>query len=263
MNRRTFLTGTVAGAFAASFALRSDAPTPPRAPLGGVDILPASGRAPTSMVVLLHGFGGNGESMRQVAQAWAKVLPDTVFVLPDAPFQCHENPNDPRSREWFAVRALDRDAALRVAQIRRVEPILNEHIDAKLAHYGLNDRCLVIAGMSQGAMMALHAAPRRSMACAAVVAYSGMLVDSLGLQRDRVTRPPVLALHGNADTVVPYRHLADVENGFKNAGFQVEAVTYNNLGHSMNLAGIRKGADFIRTQLAQSCAPRMRRTFGR
>lgn len=260
MNRRQFIIGSVA----ATFALKSDAPPPPaRITLGGVDILPASGRAPTSMVVLLHGFGGNGESMRQVAQAWAKVLPDTVFVLPDAPFQCHENPNDPRSREWFAVRALDSDAALRVAQIRKVEPVLNEHITAKLAQYGLNDRCLVVAGMSQGAMMALHTAPRRPRACAGVVAYSGMLVDPIGLQHDRITRPPVLAVHGNADTVVPYRHLAGVENGFKNAGFQVQAVTYANLGHSMNLAGIRKGADFIRNQFAQSCAPRLRRSFGR
>lgn len=239
----------MAGMLATAFTLTADTPRGSARPrLSSVDILPASGRRPTSMVVLLHGFGGNGESMRWVAQAWAKALPDTVFVMPDAPDQCHENPTDPASREWFATRALDRDTQARVAQIRRIEPVLNDFIDAKLAQYGLPDRALAIAGISQGAMMALHTAPRRRHSCAATVAYNGMLVDPQGLQDDRIVRMPVFAVHGAQDNVVLYANLARVQGAFKRAGFAVETVTYN-LGHSVNAEGLRRGGAFIRRNL--------------
>lgn len=250
MNRRTFITGLVA----ASFTLSADTSSSSRAAaralaaLQGIDVKPAKGRTPTSMVVLLHGFGGNAQSMQWLAQQWAKVLPDTVFVIPNAPEQCRDN-TDPNSRQWFATRALDPDHSARVAQIRAVEPLLNQFIDAKLAQYGIRDGQLVIAGISQGAMMALHTAPRRRAACAGVVAYNGMLVDAQGLQRDRLVRIPVLAVHGTQDNVVPFARHGELQRAFKQAGFAVETATYN-LGHDVNAAGVRRGADFTRRTLS-------------
>lgn len=263
MNRRFF----IAGLAATSFALSADTSRNPQLRalnlLKGIDIMPASGRKPTSMVVLIHGFGGNAESMRWLAQQWAKQLPDAMFVIPNAPNQCHENPGDPRSREWFATRALDTDTAARVAQIRKVEPLLNDFIDAKLSQHGLRDHQLVIAGISQGAMMALHTGPRRKHPCAAVVAYNGMLVDPQGLRRDRIVRPPIFAAHGTQDNVVPFARHAELQNGFRSAGFKVETATYN-LGHDVNAAGVRRGAEFIRQQLtaAQRAPTNRRRFFG-
>ncbi len=258
MNRRAFITGLLA----TTFALSADAPLRLMRPrLSGVDVLPASGRKPTSMVVLLHGFGGNGESMRWLAEEWAKVLPDTVFVMPDAPDQCHENPSDPKSREWFAIRALDPDTTARVAQIRAIEPVLNDYIDAKLAHYGLHDRQLAIAGISQGAMMALHTAPRRRQACAATVAYNGMLVDVPGLKRDRIVRMPVFLAHGSQDNVVPFAHHARSQRVMREAGFKVEAATYP-LGHDVNAAGVQRGAAFIRRTFAARHRPFFKWPFG-
>lgn len=252
LDRRTFISGLVA----ASFTLSADTASSSRgaaaralATLQGIDVMPAHGRKPTSMVVLLHGFGGNAESMRWLAQHWAKTLPDTVFVIPNAPEQCRDN-TDPNSRQWFATRALDPDHATRVVQIRSVEPLLNQFIDAKLAQYGLRDGQLAIAGISQGAMMALHAAPRRRAACAGVVTFNGMLVDAQGLQHDRLVRMPILAAHGTQDNVVPFARHRELHRAFKQAGFTIETATYN-LGHDVNAAGVRRGAEFIRRNLAQ------------
>lgn len=252
------------GLLAVTFALKADSvpgPVRPAQPLlGGVDVLPKSGSKPTSMVVLLHGFGGNGESMRWVADAWAKQLPNTVFVMPDAPDQCHENPNDPQSREWFATRALDPDDAARVAQIRAVEPRLNAYIDAKLAQYGLHDRCLAISGISQGAMMVLHAAPRRRQPCAAVAAFCGMVVDRLGLRRDHLVRMPVMLAHGDQDTVVPFAKFAEAQGDLRTAGFHVDAVSYH-AGHSVTPAVLRQGGAFIANKISTSCTRSIKRRF--
>lgn len=260
-SRRLFLGGALATGFALT-AKSSSLTAFDEPALSGVDILPASGRAPASMVVLLHGFSGNGASMRWMAEAWARLLPDTVFVMPDAPDPCHENDN-PASREWYASRARDPDSAARVSQIRRVEPRLNRYIDMKLAHYGLRDSALAIAGISQGAMMALHAGPRRAGTCAGVVSYNGMLVDPAGLRRDPVTRPAIFAAHGRRDDVVSYTHLAELSRDFRAAGFAVETASYD-LGHEVNAKGLAEGGAFVRRRLLQAAAPRAaaRRRFG-
>ncbi len=249
------------GLLATSFALGADTPQPSPVypPLHSLDILPKTGAAPTSMVVLLHGFGANGQSLRWWADAWAAVLPNAVFVLPDAPQQCRDN-TDPQSRQWFATRALDPDAAQRAVEIRGTAPVLNHFIDTKLAQYNLKDRHLVMAGISQGAMMALHAAPRRGRPCSAVVAYNGMLADPAGLRHDRLVRMPIFAGHGRQDNVVPYRHLAEAAQAFRGEGFKVETASYN-LGHSVDAAGLRQGAAFAQRHLANAAASRQRRWF--
>jgi phospholipase/carboxylesterase len=247
MNRRQFISGLLASGFAAAAHSSAGVEALPRPLPGGFDILPANGAAPTSMVVLLHGFGGNAESLRATAEIWARALPQTVFVLPDAPEQCRDN-TDPASRQWFGIRALETDDAARVAQIRAMSPRLDEHIDAKLSQYGLNDDQLAIAGISQGAMMAVHCGLRRPRRCAAVVSYNGMLVDIPGLARDRITRPPVFAGHGAEDNVVPYTRLAELAEALRRHQVLVQTATYP-LGHSVNDEGLRDGADFIRRGL--------------
>lgn len=46
---------------------------------------PAAGGAPTSMVILLHGYGSNGDDLIGLAPFWRDALPNTVFLSPNAP----------------------------------------------------------------------------------------------------------------------------------------------------------------------------------
>ena len=43
------------------------------------------GTTPTSLVVLLHGYGANGDDLIALGDGWRRWLPDTVFVAPNAP----------------------------------------------------------------------------------------------------------------------------------------------------------------------------------
>jgi phospholipase/carboxylesterase len=53
-------------------------------PLDGPRIVPRGGK-PSALVVLLHGYGANGDDLIAVGDAWRRSLPDFVFVAPNAP----------------------------------------------------------------------------------------------------------------------------------------------------------------------------------
>ena len=81
-------------------------------------------------------------------------------------------------------------------------PALDRFLDAELARYRLIGERLVVAGFSQGTMLALHVGLRRNARLAAVVGYSGLLAGPERLS-EIAARPPVLLIHGEADTTVP------------------------------------------------------------
>ena len=57
-------------------------------------------RAASSLVVLLHGYGANGEDLIALAHAWRGRLPDTAFVAPNAP---ETIPGMYGALQWFAL----------------------------------------------------------------------------------------------------------------------------------------------------------------
>jgi phospholipase/carboxylesterase len=102
-----------------------------------------------------------------------------------------------------------------------------------------------LVGFSQGTMMALHVAPRRSQAMAGVIGYSGMLADTEGLGQELRSRPPVLLVHGDADPMVPVAALGAAEAVLRPLGFDIATHVSPGLGHSIDEAGLRLGGQFL------------------
>ena len=40
------------------------------------------------IIVFLHGYGANGNDLISIGNAWQKVIPKTIFLSPNAPFDC-------------------------------------------------------------------------------------------------------------------------------------------------------------------------------
>jgi phospholipase/carboxylesterase len=213
--------------------------------LTGPIVLPKSGGPPTSLVVLLHGYGSNGEDLIGLTPFWRDALPDTLFVAPNAPQIC---PGAPDGYQWWALTSLSPEA--RAAGLRQSAPLLNSFIDDLLARCGLAEDRLVLIGFSQGTMMALHVGPRRAGAIAGIIGYSGMLADPDALARELCNRPPVLLVHGDADDVLPVSSLARAQSALADLGFSVSSHVSPRLGHGIDEAGIRLGQAFLLRQLA-------------
>jgi len=207
--------------------------------IDGPRVPPASGEAARSLVILLHGYGSNGDDLISLAPYWRGVLPGAAFVAPNAPEPC---PGAPEGYQWWPITSLDR--AQRAAGAARAAPILDAFIDAELARLGLDDSRLALVGFSQGTMMALQVGPARPRAIAGIVGYSGMLADEAALAA-APGRPPILLIHGDADPMIPLVGFSAAKAALIRAGFTVESHVSHGLGHSIDGVGLQLGARFL------------------
>ncbi len=104
--------------------------------------------------------------------------------------------------QWFGLE--ERNAAMMLGGTRAAATILDAFLDAALKARGLDESKLALVGFSQGTMMSLHVGPRRAVAPAAIVGYSGALIAADSLATELKSKPPVLLVHGMADQVVPF-----------------------------------------------------------
>lgn len=212
--------------------------------LDGPSLAPASGGAPKQLVILLHGYGSNGNDLISLAPFWHQAVPDALFLAPNAPEQI---PGMAGAWQWWDLST--RDRASRAAGAARAGPVLDAYIDRQLKRYGLSEDELVLVGFSQGTMMALHVGPRRERRIAGIVGYSGMLADVGSLSRDPHTRPPILLIHGSADDVISIGSYHEAKTELERLGFDVSAHVSAGLGHSVDMAGLELGKQFVRRVL--------------
>lgn len=207
---------------------------------------PASGGAPRSLVLLLHGVGADGFDLIDLAPNWGKAVPDALFVAPHGPEPCDIAPH---GRQWFSL--ADRTPARLEAGVRVGAAHLSAFLDAETARLGLGAADVALMGFSQGAMTALFAGLRRDRAPAAILAYAGRLIGPQLLPAEIRSRPPVLLVHGDADDIVPIEGSREAERVLTGLGVPVEAAWRPGLAHGIDEAGISLGALTLQRHLAR------------
>lgn len=201
---------------------------------------PKSGQKPKSMAILLHGLGANGMDLIGLARYWDRLLPDTVFISPDAPFPCDMAPV---GYQWFSLQEWTPESILR--GVEQAAPIIQDYIDSMLAKYELTDDKLALIGFSQGTMMSLYVGPRRKNKIAGVLGYSGALVGAESLGGASIQKIPVHLIHGDADGIVPVSAYHMASETLKSNGFEVSGGITRGLAHGIDEDGIESGAAFL------------------
>ncbi len=212
--------------------------------LDGPRLPPRSGTA-RALVVILHGFGADGDDLIALGQAWSEWLPDAAFVAPHAPEPCLAGG---AGRQWFPLTF--RDPHERWRGVHHAAPGLDAFLDAELERYRLPPSRLALVGFSQGCMMALHLALRRAAAPAAVVGYSGLLVMEEGKGPDSLKPeiravPPILLAHGAEDEVIPVEALFLSAEALAAAEVPVEWHLSPGTAHGIDEEALRHGGLFL------------------
>ena len=225
-------------------AATSDGPN-----LDGPRLPPRSGPA-RQLVVFLHGYGADGNDLIEIGRAWQGMLPHAAFVSPHAPEPCGQAP---RGRQWFALTFRNPDE--RWIGVNQAAPVLERFLDAELARHKLPPSALALVGFSQGTMMALHVGLRRAVPPAAIVGYSGILVDrpdgdAESFAAEIRSRPPVLLVHGDRDDLIPPDALFAATQGLSALGVPVEWHLSPGVGHGIDPEGLRHGGEFLARRFA-------------
>lgn len=212
--------------------------------LEGPRLRPRSGKA-RQLVVILHGYGADGNDLIDIARNWQQVMPEAAFVSPHAHERCAMSPG---GRQWFGL--TDRNPNERWNGACSAQPILDAFIDEELAELELPPEKVAICGFSQGAMMALHVGLRRKVQPAGIIGLSGVLVGPENLPQASAiqpgqTPPPVLLMHGHMDEVIPVDAMFTTSDALAGAGIPCQWHLAIGLGHGIDGEEIRQGAMFL------------------
>ncbi|MGR3289901.1 MAG: alpha/beta hydrolase [Paracoccaceae bacterium] len=202
------------------------------------------------VVVFLHGYGADGQDLLGLTDVLAPHMPDTAFVAPDAPERSVANPV---GFQWFPIPWMDGSSEEAAAQsMQDAVTDLNIFLDQVLVREELSASRMVLLGFSQGTMMALHVAPRRAPAVAAVVGFSGRLLEPATLKNALASKPPVLLLHGDIDEMVPPESLPAAARTLRSVGIDVVTHVMQGTGHGIAPDGLNLALAFMRDKLAIS-----------
>jgi phospholipase/carboxylesterase len=210
--------------------------------LTGPRAAPRSGQT-KSLVILLHGYGADGNDLFGLAGPLAQHMPDTAFRSPNAPERCSVNP---MGYQWFPIPWIDGSPEGEMeASFHSSAEMLDRYLTEAMAEEGVRPAETAIVGFSQGTMMTLHVVPRRPDPVAAIVGFSGRLAEGDKLKDEAVSRPPVLLVHGDMDEMIPVAALTEARNGLADAGFQVQWHISHGIGHGIAPDGLGLALGFL------------------
>jgi phospholipase/carboxylesterase len=212
--------------------------------LDGPRLEPRGGPA-RQLVVLLHGYGADGNDLIELGRIWQQFLPDAAFVAPHAHEACGQQPV---GRQWFALTF--RDPHERWTGVNAAAPVIEQFLARELARRQLTPVSLALVGFSQGCMLSLHVGLRLGLAPAAILGYSGMLVlpndGAVDAYRAAIrSRPPVLLVHGDQDELIPAEALFHAAQTLAAMEIPAEWHLSQGIGHGIDEEGLRHGGEFL------------------
>jgi phospholipase/carboxylesterase len=210
--------------------------------------LAPTGAKPNALVVLLHGYGSNGDDLISLAPYWSKTLPGAVFSAPNAP---EPVPGAPGGFQWFDLAM--RDPRFLEVGARQAAASIERFLDRELERFSLDDSRLALVGFSQGTMMALHVGVRRPRPPAAILGFSGALATGK-LKEEARSKPPILLIHGDRDERIPVEAMFQAASALAEADLSAQWHISSGVPHAIGPDGLELGGRFLKAMLAPTAA---------
>ena len=208
-------------------------------------------------VIWLHGLGADGHDFEPFVPELR--LPSNAavrFVFPHAPVRPVTLNGGMSMRAWFDITSLDRNGPFDLAGIRQSVAQVETLVAAELAA-GRSASDIVLAGFSQGGVIALHTALRYPARLAGVMALSTYLpghTELLADASDANKDLPVFLAHGQMDPVLTFDLGEQVRDVLTAAGYPLTWHAYP-MAHSVCAEEAVHIGDWLRKVLALSQAP--------
>jgi phospholipase/carboxylesterase len=209
--------------------------------LSGPMLAPASGGAPRQIVVLLHGYGADGTDLIALGRHWQAILPEALFVAPNAPDFI---PDYPAGRMWFPLS--NELPVRRLEGVREAGTVVAEFLSALWEQTGLGAGDTILTGFSQGAMVSLHLGLALETPLLGIIGFSGAL---LAPETFPSVKPPVCLVHGDMDTVVDVEMSISAEKVLREARLDVRLHISPGAGHTIAPDGLEFADAFIAERL--------------
>ena len=160
----------------------------------------------TACVLWMHGLGADGNDFVPVVPELGLPAGHGVrFVFPNAPTMPVTINGGHIMPAWYDIASAEIDKRADEAGVRKSQAAITELIADQRAK-GINSERIVLAGFSQGGVIALQTGLRHSEKLGGVMALSTYLacVESVGTEAATANRDiPIFMAHGSMDPVIP------------------------------------------------------------
>tara|TARA_Y100000591_G_C21762331_1_gene660772 strand:+ start:217 stop:867 length:651 start_codon:yes stop_codon:yes gene_type:complete len=179
-----------------------------------------------SVVVLLHGYGGDGKDISMLALNWKRHMPYTIFICPNAHETCEINPS---GYQWFDLTKDDPNYILN--ESLKAEDRINQFLDEVKKEYNLKNDQIILSGFSQGCMMSINVGLTVEQEFNCIIGFSGKIIDTENLKIRIKNHTKTLLIHGDQDDIVSPTHLLEAKDFFLRENVNIETHLIKNCAH--------------------------------
>ena len=194
------------------------------------------------VVILLHGYGGDGKDISMLTLNWKRFLPNTIFLCPNGHEKCAINST---GYQWFDLTRDDPDYILK--QSKKAELKLQKFIQEVKNEYNLKDSQICLSGFSQGCMMSINLGLINNENYNCIVGFSGKIINQKDLVNRQTSSTKMLLMHGDQDEVVSPTFLLEAKDFLIRNNVEIETKIINNCGHHIPIEASSAALKYIKS----------------
>ena len=195
-------------------------------------------------IILLHGYGGDGQDISILTLGWKRFLKNTVFLCPDAKERCVVNP---AGYQWFDLS--NEDPKYILEESKKSEIILLKFIGEVKKEYNLKNSEIILSGFSQGCMMSINLGLISSENYNCIVGFSGKIIDKIDLEKRKISNTKMLLMHGDGDEIVPPSSLLEAKDFLIRNNVEVKTNMIKNCSHHIPVEASSLALNYIKNNL--------------
>ena len=208
--------------------------------LDTITIKPEEGTEIKNAIILLHGYGGDGNDISMLTFNWKRHLPNTVFICPNGHETC---PINPSGYQWFDL--TKEDSSYILEQSLKAEAKIKKFIDEIKKEFNLTNDKICLSGFSQGCMMSLKVGLTSEEKFLCIIGFSGKIIDKDNLKSRIKNSTETLLIHGDADQVVPSTHLLEAKDFLIRNNIDVKTFLIKNCDHHIPIEASSTALNYI------------------
>lgn len=201
--------------------------------LSAIEIKPST--PPNASVIWLHGLGANGHDFEPVVPHLG--LPNSLsvkFVFPHAPERAVTVNQGYVMPAWYDITAMSINQEIDHEGIATSVKQINQLIRCEIEN-GIPADKIILAGFSQGGLIALETGLKFKPQLAGILALSTYLADAKSTPKGTL---PIFIGHGSSDPVVPIILGHQARDTLKQQGYAIEWHQYP-MEHSVSMEEIK------------------------
>ena len=203
-------------------------------------IKPEEGTEIKNAIILLHGYGGDGNDISMLTLNWKRHLPNTVFICPNGHETC---PINPSGYQWFDL--TKEDSSYILEQSLKAEEKIKQFIDEIKKEFNLTNDKICLSGFSQGCMMSLNVGLTSEEKFLCIVGFSGKIIDQNDLKFRIKNHTETLLIHGDADQIVPSTYLLEAKDFLIRNSIEVQTLLIKNCDHHIPIEASSTALNYI------------------